>query len=336
MVSFPDRNDLNSRQRRTPGWNRNEFDTTGRLPAGKAMIDKLELFLALAREKHFGKAAEACNISQPTLSASIKQLEDQLGVMLVQRGSRFQGLTAEGELVLEWARRIVGDARSMRMEVRMAKQGLSGRVRIAAIPTALPMVRELTTAFQSSHPNVTFVVLSRTSMEILDLIDNLEIDVGITYMANEPLGRVAAVPLYAERYVFVTADPELFAGRSAITWAEVADQPLCLLTPAMQNRRIIDGYLAQAGVEAKPVLESDSMIAIVSHVLMGTCCGILPEKIVSIFEPAGEIRSIPLVEPDASQMIGAVAAEREPHTPMIDALLKCAAGLARKLQQGPD
>jgi DNA-binding transcriptional LysR family regulator len=333
MVSLPDRNALIKPQPRKAGWNCYELDTTGRLPAGKAMIDKLELFLALAREKHFGKAAEACNISQPTLSASIKQLEDQLGVMLVQRGSRFQGLTAEGELVLEWARRIVGDARSMRMEVRMAKQGLSGQVRIAAIPTALPMVRELTSAFQANHPNVTFVVLSRTSMEILELIDNLEIDVGITYMANEPLGRVAAVPLYAERYVFVTADPKLFADRSAITWAEVADQPLCLLTPAMQNRRIIDGYLAQAGVAAKPQLESDSMIAIVSHVLMGTCCGILPEKIVSIFEPAGEIRSIPLVEPDASQMIGAVAAEREPRTPMIDALLKCAATLAGKLQQ---
>ena len=67
------------------------------------MIDKLEYFIALAREKHFGKAAEDCGITQPTLSAGIRQLEDMLGVMLVQRGSRFQGLTPEGQRVLEWA-----------------------------------------------------------------------------------------------------------------------------------------------------------------------------------------------------------------------------------------
>ncbi|MFZ2100701.1 MAG: LysR family transcriptional regulator [Oricola sp.] len=298
------------------------------------MIDKLELFLALAREKHFGKAAEACNVSQPTLSTSIKQLEDQLGVMLVQRGSRFQGLTAEGERVLEWARRIVGDTRSMRMEIQMAKHGLTGRVRIAAIPTALPMVRELTLAFQALHPKVSFVVLSRTSIEVLELIDNLEADVGVTYLANEPLGRVAVVPLYSERYVFVTADPKLFAGRKSVTWAEAATSPLCLLTPDMQNRRIVNHYLAEAGVTAKPVLESDSMIAIVSHVLAGPWAGILPEKVASIFAPSGAIRSIPLTEPNATQMIGAVAAEREPRTPVIDALLKCAAGVARKLQDG--
>ena len=61
------------------------------------MIDKLEFFIALAREQHFGRAAETLGISQPTLSAAVKQLEDQLGVMLVKRGSRFQDLTAEGE-----------------------------------------------------------------------------------------------------------------------------------------------------------------------------------------------------------------------------------------------
>ena len=73
------------------------------------MIDKLEFLIVLARERHFGRAAEACGVTQPTLSASLKQLEEQLGVVLVQRGSRFQGLTPEGQRVLEWARRIVGD-----------------------------------------------------------------------------------------------------------------------------------------------------------------------------------------------------------------------------------
>ena len=104
------------------------------------MIDKLEYFIALARERHFARAAEELGISQPTLSAAIRQLEEQLGVVLVNRGSRFQGLTPEGQRVLEWARRIVGDARTMREEMRAARKGLSGHIRLAAIPTALAMV----------------------------------------------------------------------------------------------------------------------------------------------------------------------------------------------------
>src|SRR5918911_2352678 len=101
------------------------------------LIDKLELLLALAKERHFGRAAEACGVTQPTMSTSLKQLEEILGVMLVQRGSRFQGFTPEGERTLDWARRIVGDARAMRQEINSLKDKLSGEIRIAAIPTTL-------------------------------------------------------------------------------------------------------------------------------------------------------------------------------------------------------
>src|SRR6185436_1001344 len=111
------------------------------------MLDKLEFIIALARERHFGHAAEACGVSQPTFSAGIKQLEDMLGVLLVQRGSRFQGFTPEGERVLDWARRIVGDTRSMREEINALRHGLSGRLRIAALPTALAMVAILTAPY---------------------------------------------------------------------------------------------------------------------------------------------------------------------------------------------
>ena len=134
------------------------------------MIDKLEFFIALAKTEHFGRAAEECGVTQPTLSAAIRQLEDMLGVVLVQRGSRFQGLTPEGQRVLEWARRIVGDSRTMREEMRTTRQGLSGHLKIAVIPTALAMVARLTTPFRDKHPNVTFSVLSRTSLEVLAML----------------------------------------------------------------------------------------------------------------------------------------------------------------------
>lgn len=298
------------------------------------MIDKLEFFIALARARHFGRAAEELGITQPTLSAAIKQLEDQLGVMLVQRGSRFQGLTPEGEQVLVWARRIAGDARTMKEEMRAARRGLSGRIRIAAIPTALAMVAQLTTPFRERHPGVTFTVLSRTSIEVLSLLGNFDIDVGITYLDNEPLGRVVSVPLYSERYQLITAAGSTLADRRQVTWSEVAELPLCLLTPDMQNRRIIDQHLAEVGASARPTLESNSMIVLFSHIRTGKWSSIMPLNLAETFGFAEPIRAIPIVEPDASHLVGLVAAKREPHTPLVKALLDEAMALAGDFAAG--
>src|SRR5438067_6969184 len=134
-------------------------DFTTRFHEAFFLIDKLELLLALAKERHFGRAAEACGVTQPTMSTSLKQLEEVLGVMLVQRGSRFQGFTPEGERALDWARRIVGDARAMRQEINSLKDKLSGEIKIAAIPTVLGMVASLTTPFRARHPDVRFRVV---------------------------------------------------------------------------------------------------------------------------------------------------------------------------------
>ncbi|MEJ6781936.1 LysR family transcriptional regulator [Aminobacter sp. Piv2-1] len=292
------------------------------------MIDKLEFFIALAREQHFGRAAEECRVTQPTLSAGIKQLEDILGVMLVQRGSRFQGLTPEGRQVLEWARRIVGDTRAMREEMRAARHGLSGRIRIAAIPTALAMVPKLTTPFRDKHPGVTFSILSRTSIEVLSLLGNFEIDAGITYLDNEPLGRVTSVPLYAERYQLITAAGNEYSDRDKVTWEEVSTLPLCLLTPDMQNRRIIDQHLAEAGVQVRPTLESNSMIVLFSHIRTGKWSSIMPLNLAETFGFAEPIRAIPIVEPDASHTVGLVVARRDPNTTLVQALLDEAMTLA--------
>ena len=173
------------------------------------MIDKLEFVIALAREQHFGRAAEACNVSQPSLSAGIKQLEDTFGVLLVQRGSRFQGFTPEGERVLEWARRIVADTRAMRQEVDALKRGLAGHVQIAAIPTALAMTAMLTTPYRAKHPEVRFTIVSRTSIQVLSMLENLQVDAGLTYIDNEPLGRVSTIPLYHEEYRLLTSSSSI-------------------------------------------------------------------------------------------------------------------------------
>jgi DNA-binding transcriptional LysR family regulator len=298
------------------------------------MLDKLEYLMALARERHFGHAAEACGVTQPTLSAGIKQLEETLGVLLVQRGSRFIGFTPEGERTLDWARRIVGDARAMREEIRALKHGLTGQLRIAAIPTTLAMVASLTTPFRARHPDVRFTILSRTSIEILAHLENLEIDAGVTYVDNEPLGRVTAVPLYQERYQLLTAADAPLGNRERVTWAEVSQVPLCLLTPDMQNRRIIDGLLRSAGGAAQPTLESNSMIVLFAHVRTGRWASVMPARLAETLGLTATIRVIPIVEPEAVHTIGLVVPAREPMTPLTAALVAEAQRLAPELEAG--
>jgi DNA-binding transcriptional LysR family regulator len=295
------------------------------------MLDKLDFLLALAQERHFGRAAEACGVTQPTLSAGVKQLEDTLGVRLVERGSRFHGFTAEGERTLEWARRIVGDARAMRQDIDALKRGVVGHLRIAVIPTALPMVAQLTTPYRARHPDVRFTILSRTSVEIGAALDNLEIDAGITYLDNEPLGRVSAVPIWREGYRLFTAIDGVFGDREQVTWRDVGRLPLALLTPDMQNRRIVEGLLRESGGSPAPTLQSDSTVVLFAHVRTGAWASVMPQTFVETMGLPPNIRSIPIVDPEVVHTVGLVVPHRDPMTPATKVLAAEAKALAARL-----
>lgn len=297
------------------------------------MLDKLEYLMALARERHFGRAADSCGVTQPTLSAGIKQLEEQLGVLLVQRGSRFIGFTPEGERTLDWARRIVSDSRAMRQEITALKKGLNGRLKIAAIPTALAMVAAITTPYRARHPDVRFTIVSQTSIQILTQLENLEIDAGITYLDNEPLGRVNTVPLYQERYQLLTAPDAPLGTRQSVTWTDVAKVPLCLLTPDMQNRRIIDELLRAAGGDPQPTLESNSVVVLFAHVRTGRWATIMPSKLAETLGLTDTLRAIPIIDPEAVHTIGLVVPAREPMTPLTAALVAQAKQVAKTMNE---
>jgi len=291
------------------------------------VIDKLTYLVAVAREHSFRRAADACGVAQPTLSAGIKQLEDELGAMLVRRTSRYHGLTPEGEKILEWAKRMVGDALSMRQELQAMRTGLSGHLRLAVVPTALAMVPMLTGPCLARHPALHFTILSRTSDRVVQMLDDLEVDAGITYLDNEALGRMLTVPLYTERYRLVTRDDTVFAERDAVRWGELGDTRLCLLTPDMQNRRIMDRLMQAAGIEPRAALVSDSQVTLMAHVLTGQWATVLPERVAETLAQAAGLRQIPLIEPDAAYQVGLVVPSREP-TPILTAALVAVARAA--------
>jgi DNA-binding transcriptional LysR family regulator len=291
------------------------------------MLNKLEMFIALAKEQHFGRAAESLGITQPTLSAGIKQLEAELGVKLVQRGSRFGGLTPEGARALDWARQIVGDARRLREEMRFSREGLSGHLRLAVIPTALTWASRLSARFSAAHPNVTFTILSRTSTQILDMLENLEADVGLSYLDNEPLGRVTTQELYREAYALVCSPDDPAAQKASVGWGDLAAQSFCLLTPDMQNRRIINRAFMEAGLTPEARMESNSTVVLMSHVEQGGWSTVLPLDMAQSLGTGRNVAVVPIRSDMPGPSVGLVAPFQEPHTPVLQALLDEARGL---------
>ena len=292
------------------------------------MLEKLEFMIALARERHFGRAAESCGVAQPTLSLGIQSLEQTLNVLLVKRSSRFQGFTPEGERVLVWARRLVGDAHAMRKDILGLNSGGNSQLRVAAIPSAMPLVAKLTMPFQSRHPEIRFSVLSRSSNVLLDLLHQREVDVGVTYLSNEPIGEVSAIPLYREQYLLLTTPEGPLGYADRVTWAQAGELPLCLLERDMQNRRIIDSILRRAGVEPTPMMETDSMVALIAHVRLGRLATIVPNSALDSVDLTDALRAIPLVEPEVTHTLGMVVSERYPIQPAVAALMDDARALS--------
>jgi DNA-binding transcriptional LysR family regulator len=285
------------------------------------VIRHFEYLVALARERHFARAAAVCHVTQPALSAGLKHLEECFGVVIVQRGHRFHGFTTEGERILAWARHLLAERDALSQELSAMRQGLTGHLRIGGIPVALPVLPLVTTPFALRHPGMRLTITSLTSREIQRGLDECSLDVGLTYLDSEPLVHVRATPIYREHYIVLTPADGPFAGRDSITWAEAADLKLCLLTQTMQNRRIIDSYFLGAGVTVDPVVETNSLVTLVSHLRRGSWSTILPHTIRYLIGEGHGLSVLPLVEPSGTHEVGLIVPAREPVAPAAAALI---------------
>lgn len=291
------------------------------------LLKHLQYLTALSRERHFVRAAAACGVTQPTLSAGIKQLEEQLGLLVVQRAQRFEGFTAEGERVLAWAQRITADAEGLEQEASRLRGVLQGRLRIGVVPTALPAIPTLALPLTRKYPGVTLTVISDPSVDIQAGLDEFRFEAGITYLDNEPLSRVRTIPLYREQYLLITPAGGPLARRDRVTWSDAASLPLCLLTPDMQNRRIVNSHFADAGAVVNPAFETNSVFTLCALVRSGYWSSVLPHGFLPMLSGAEKVAILPLEGPSAAHMVGVVVSDRDPLQPTATALLDVLAGL---------
>jgi DNA-binding transcriptional LysR family regulator len=300
-------------------------------------IRQLQYLVALAQEKHFTRAAQACRVTQPTLSGRIRQLEQELGVPIVERGHRFLGFTPEGERVLKWARGILDNWSMLQQDIATmhADGPIVGRLSVGTIPTALPMATLVVKAIQASHPRIEVTVLSHSSIDILRHLEDFAIDIGLTYLDNEPIEGMRSEAVYAERYCLLVRRDNPLAPRGSVTWAEAANQALCLLTPDMQNRRIIDRAFRAANTAPIPKIETNSVVNLCSSVHLMGLATVIPEHFLTVLGPMSDILTVPLTDPVVEHTIGLVAVDRDPVSPLVLAAFECARRLERPWQHAP-
>jgi DNA-binding transcriptional LysR family regulator len=282
-------------------------------------IRQLEYLVALAHERHFGRAAAACHASQPALSAALRKLEHSLGVTIILRGRRFEGFTPEGTRVVGWAHRILAERDALRTDLGRMRQGLTATLRIGAIPTAVPATALLTDAFTAAHPHARVRIEALSSREIGRRLAEFDLDAGLTYLDGRRSR--SAIELYRERYVLLTPADGPMGERKVVGWAEAAELPLCTLTPSMQNRRILDDAVLAAGAQLTPVVETDTVAALYGHLTGGRRSSIIAHTWLHTLGVPPGLRAIPLPEVRPRPAIGLVTADQQPIPIVAEALL---------------
>jgi DNA-binding transcriptional LysR family regulator len=288
------------------------------------LLRQLEYLVALARERHFARAAAACYVSQPSLSAAIRKLEHELDVPIVRRGRRFEGLTPEGERVLAWAHRILAERDALRQELSAMRGGLTGTLRLGAIPTALTAASLLTTPFCEKHPQARVSLESLSSQDITKRLAEFELDVAMTYLDDDTLRHVRRFPLYEERYMLLTPVTGPLATAPTASWAQAAALPLCLLSPRMRNRQIVDEYFAADGATATPAIETDSVAGLYAHLAGGRWSSVISHAWLHMFGVPEAMRVVPLDGPAHGPRVGLVVADHDPGSVLAKALLQIA------------
>lgn len=287
-------------------------------------------FVAVARERHFARAAESCGVSQPTLSAGLASFENELGKRLVVRDRRFIALTPEGEALLPWAQQLLAVHDAMILAVEAPGGPLHGELRIGIIPAAMPLSGYIAKALLAEQSEITISVRSLTSREIASGLSASELDAGVTYLDHEPLPDALSVELYQETYLFMKRRAERDR-RTSISHIDALNEPLCILHQGMQNRRILDQRLAERGLILRPRAIADSYVALLSLVQTGEFATIIPDSYAALLPGLEWAHIMPFETPLPSSRIGLIVRDRTLLSPMASAAL----GAARKMQLPP-
>ena len=244
-------------------------------------LRQLHYFHELAKFKHFAKAAKACHITQPTLSASINALEKRFDTELVVRGSQFVALTEAGSVLQQYAEKMLLDEAALKQEISAFSGPLKGAINIGIVPQSSVDIMPIIKHFTELHPDISIKLLVTTNEKLIEQLTLHQVDIGLGFDENitessrrqfdfypQPSHPLAVLSPQA-----LTLNPEVF--QQAMLLSELQSSPLILLSQNMQFRQYIDNAMEKAGGSFNIVLETDSLFHLVSAVKQGLGYGIV-------------------------------------------------------------
>lgn len=238
-------------------------------------IRQLQAFRFVAMYDSFSKAAEALRLTQPTISARIQALEQELGDELFERRSRGVRLTEAGKAFLPYAERALQAAEEGQQMVNLSRRGTLGKLHLGTARTiGTYVLPKLLKPFMAKHPDAQINIRTGRSQQVLDMILADDIEVGLARQLQHP--EVESVHLYNEEIVLVTAPGHAFARRGRASIADIAQQPLILYDRESTYYVIITNVCREAGIVPQVTMELDSIEATKKMVELGLGISLLP------------------------------------------------------------
>jgi DNA-binding transcriptional LysR family regulator len=269
------------------------------------IIRNFEYLLALNQEQHFSRAAAKCSVSQPTLSAGIKQLEEDMGAQIVKRGRRFEGLTPEGERVLAWAQQMLDDCQRLKRELSsFREQAMDGPFHVGASPATIALASVMSFPFAAKAPAVKLSVETMPVEMLGKALRSGQIDIALSYLNETPEDGLAHHHLYRERMQLLS--PEFGLALSSVTVEQTTTQPLCLL------RSCLPASLEARLKNAASILWTDSVTILEASLATGRYSTVLPQSSIGHLSAKLPVRAYPLKGDDAQTSVGFITNRVDP------------------------
>nr|WP_321507107.1 LysR family transcriptional regulator [uncultured Celeribacter sp.] len=267
---------------------------------------QLQYFLALAEELHFGRAAERLHISQPPLSASLKQLEHTLGFPLMERTNRVVRLTPAGAVFANHARRILGQLSVAEASAAQTAHGGSGTLRVAFVPSML--FRHLPArlrGFRDAHPNVDLILKEMNTARQVEALSKHEIDVGFIHAIPLP-PEIDHQTLETERLVCCLPRDHRLATRSRVRLGDLAGERVLVFSREFAEHyhdRIV-ALLRAAGIAPYPNYHVQNWFTIVALVAQGMGVSLVPKSLGS--STFSDVVYVEIEEADAQHQVSLI------------------------------
>lgn len=287
-------------------------------------IRQLHYLIALDKYRHFGRAAASCHVSQPALSNGIRELERELGITIVKRNRSFEGITAEGERVIQWVRQTLDSLEGLKQEAALIRSVPSGHLALGVIPTAGYAATLLCAQYREILPQLTLAVASLSTPEILERLKSQQILLGMLYERSVADDDYDVLPLFSEHYVLVAS--EQMSLPHQLDWAEAAELPLCLLSRDMQNRRTLEQRFQAVDATPRVVLETNDMRVLLAECHSGRAFTIMPLSALPLPHEGAGLR-VHTIAPEHTEDVCLVRLRRDNQPALSGAAWQIAAGL---------